>query len=109
MVDESDRSISPASLDFFEQHLGVGPRNRQAGNRGYILAERAICVLVRWESRSCGVPRVHGEELNRSTLDGVWIASRAMWVSGRQRPQSERSDGLGIWGSSLTPCSRSQR
>ena len=86
MIDEPDCSITPASLNFFEQHLRVGPRNRQAGNGGYVFSDRAIRVLIRWESRSGGVSWVNGEELDRSTLDGVWIASRAMWVSGRKRP-----------------------
>ena len=88
MIDEPDCSIGPASLNFFEQYLRVGPRNRQTGNRGYVLSGRAIRVLVRWESRSCGVSWVHGEELDRSTLDGVWIASRAIWVSGNQNGQT---------------------
>ena len=90
MIDEPDCSIGPASLDFFEQHLRVGPRNRQAGNRRYALPGRAIRVLIRREPRSCGVSRVHRKELDRSTLDGVWITSRTMWVSGRKRLRSGR-------------------
>jgi len=88
MIDEPDCSIGPAPLDFFEQNLCIGPRNRQTGNRGHALPERTIRVLIRWEPRSCGVSWVHGDELDRPTLDGVWIASRAMWISGRKRLRS---------------------
>jgi len=108
MVDEPNSSIGPASLNFFEQHLGVGPRNWQAGDRGYVLPERAICILIRREPGGCGIPRVHGEELDRSTLDGVWIAGGAIWVARRACPGSDCIDGLGAWVSLLTPCSRFQ-
>jgi hypothetical protein len=64
MVDEPDCSVCPASLNFFEQYLCVGPRNRQAGDRGYVPSERAIRVLVRRDSRGCGIPWVDGEELH---------------------------------------------
>ena len=64
MVDESDNSIGPAFLDFFEQYLCVGPRNRQAGNRWNTLPKCAIRILVRGEAWGHGIPRVHGDELD---------------------------------------------
>ena len=108
MINEPNCSIGPASLNFFEQHLCVGPRNRQAGDRGYVLPKRAIRILIRREPRGCGIPWIHGEELNRSTLDGVRVASRAMWVARKVYPRSEYADDLGVWVRALTPRSRSQ-
>lgn len=46
MVDEPDYSVGPASLNFFEQYLCVGPRNRQAGDGGYVFSLGAIRVLI---------------------------------------------------------------
>ena len=86
MIDEPDSSVGPAFLNFSEEYLCIGPRNRQAGNRWNTFPECAIRVLVRGEAWGHGISRVHGDELDRSTLDGVRVTSRAVWI-----PEKERS------------------
>ena len=46
MVYEPDCSVGPASLNFFEQYLCVGPRNWQARDRGYVLCGHAVPVFI---------------------------------------------------------------
>ena len=88
MVNEPDNSIGP-TLNFFEEYLCIRPRNRQARNEGYVLPECAIRVLIRRKSRGCGIARVHGEELYRSTLHGVRITSGTVWIPGTGRLRLE--------------------
>lgn len=64
MVNEPDGSIGSTFLNFFEKHLGIGPRDWQAGDGGYVFSKCAIRVLIRRESGGRGIAWVHGEELH---------------------------------------------
>ena len=83
LIDQSDTLALPlaALVELRQQLLRVRPRDRQAGDGRDVGPLRARSVLVRRVARCGWVAWVNAEELDRTTLDGGRVASRAIGIA----------------------------